>query len=219
MFIYYMTFGVIFVAFILIYHNFVDLRAHGEGTELMIEKAAIIRSGAKTFLRRQDRAIIVVVGVIGLAYMVMYGFTVGLCLWFGSLLSRTAVEIGMRGGTYGNVRTTNAARITGAISRTIRIALLAGIAKNKMSTKFNLNSTATSVISSGNKTKQMIVLKVLKIIGSVILIISAILDIFYVHEVVRKEEVEKYDFFISAGNSYGFCFFLIGIAILLLVTL
>ncbi len=88
-----------------------------------------------------------------------------------------------------------------------------------MSTKFNLNSTATSVISSGNKTKQMIVLKVLKIIGSVILIISAILDIFYVHEVVRKEEVEKYDFFISAGNSYGFCFFLIGIAILLLVTL
>ena len=32
----------------------------------------------------------------------------------------------MRGGTYANVRTTNAARVTGAMSRTMRIALLGG---------------------------------------------------------------------------------------------
>lgn len=123
---YYVTFGIIFVAFGLIYHNFVDLRAHAEGTDLMIERAAIIRSGAKTFLRRQDRAIVVVVGIIGLGYMAMYGIMAGISLWLGSALSRGAVEIGMRGGTYGNVRTTNAARVTGAISRTIRIALLGG---------------------------------------------------------------------------------------------
>ena len=65
----------------------------------------------------------------------------------------------------------------------------------------------------------MIVLKVLKIIGSIILIISAVLEYYYVHEIVRKEEIEKYDFYFDDLRSYGFCFFLIGIAILLLVTL
>ena len=65
----------------------------------------------------------------------------------------------------------------------------------------------------------MIVLKVLKIIGSIILIISAVLVIFYVHEVVRKEDIEKYDFYFDDLRSYGVCFFLIVIAILLLVTL
>lgn len=126
MVVYWMTFGAIFAAFVLIWHNFVNLKAHDEGTELMIERAAIIRSGARTFLRRQDRAILVTVGLIGLGYMVMYGVMAGVSLWLGSALSRSAVEIGMRGGTYGNVRTTNAARVTNAISRTIRIALLGG---------------------------------------------------------------------------------------------
>ena len=65
----------------------------------------------------------------------------------------------------------------------------------------------------------MIVLKVLKIIGGIILIISALLYFFYIYEVVRKEETEKYDLFIGAGNSYGFCFMLLGIALLLLATL
>ncbi len=65
----------------------------------------------------------------------------------------------------------------------------------------------------------MIVLKAFKIFGSIILIISAILYFYYVHEIVRKEEIEKYDLFVGAGSYYGFCFFLIGIAILLLVTL
>ena len=88
-----------------------------------------------------------------------------------------------------------------------------------MSTIFNLNSTATSIISSGNKTKQMIVLTVLKIIGSIILIIGAVLDYCYVHEVERKEYIEKYDFYFDDLRSYGFCFGQIGIAILLLVTL
>lgn len=65
----------------------------------------------------------------------------------------------------------------------------------------------------------MIVLKVLKIIGSIILIISAVLDYCYVHEVLRKEDIEKYDFSFVDLRYYGFCFFLIVIAILLLVTL
>ena len=68
----------------------------------------------------------------------------------------------------------------------------------------------------------MIVLKVLKIIGSIILIISTVLDIYYVHEVERKEEIEKNGFapFETFNiRSYGVCYFLIVIALLLLVTL
>ena len=50
----------------------------------------------------------------------------GVALLFGATLNMIAVEIGMRAGTYGNVRTTNAARVTKALSRTMRIALLGG---------------------------------------------------------------------------------------------
>lgn len=147
--VYYMTFGAIFAAFGLISYNFVNLRAHNEGTELMVERAAIIRSGAKTFLRRQDRAIVIVVGVIGVSYMLIYGFGAGLSLWLGSILSRSAVEIGMRGGTYGNVRTTNAARVTGAISRTIRIALLGGSLSGFTVPAFGLFGFLLVFLSSG----------------------------------------------------------------------
>ena len=44
---YYLTFAVIAAAFYLIWRNFVDLKAHDEGSALMIERAAIIRSGQK----------------------------------------------------------------------------------------------------------------------------------------------------------------------------
>ncbi|MBR2831217.1 sodium/proton-translocating pyrophosphatase [Candidatus Saccharibacteria bacterium] len=124
--VYYSTFTVIAFAFFLIGRNFIDLKNHNEGTDLMVERAAIIRSGAQTFLRREDRAILVVVGCVAIGYTLLIESWSGVALLFGAILSRMAVGIGMSGGTYGNVRTTNAARVTGAISRTIRIALLGG---------------------------------------------------------------------------------------------
>ena len=48
---------------------------------------------------------------------------------------------------------------------------------------------------------------VLKIIGSIILIISAVLDFLYIIEKERKEEIKKYGMHVCAGNFYGFCFF------------
>ncbi|MBQ9017942.1 sodium/proton-translocating pyrophosphatase [Candidatus Saccharibacteria bacterium] len=125
-FLYVSIFGVVSVAFALMVYNFVDLKAHDEGTVEMIERAAIIRSGAKTFLRREYRVIVPAVLIIAVAYSLFREAGAGVSFILGAVMSATAVEIGMRGGTYGNVRTTNAAKETGAMSRTIRIALMGG---------------------------------------------------------------------------------------------
>ncbi|MBR2589051.1 sodium/proton-translocating pyrophosphatase [Candidatus Saccharibacteria bacterium] len=114
------------VTFILIFRNFNDLKKHDEGTAEMAELASILRSGAKTFMRREYRVIIPTVLIVALAYSLFMEVASGLSFIFGALMSSLAVTIGMRGGTYGNVRTTNAARVTGAMSRTVRIALMSG---------------------------------------------------------------------------------------------
>lgn len=117
---------IILVACVLIWRNFIDLKNHNEGTDEMKELASIIRSGAKTFLKREYRIIIPTILIVGLLYSLFREVWSGLTFIFGAALSTAAVEIGMRGGTYANVRTTNAARVTGAMSRTMRIALLGG---------------------------------------------------------------------------------------------
>lgn len=124
--IYAASFAVIFIAFILIRRNFVDLRKHDEGTDEMKELAKIIRDGAKTFMQSEYRVIIPTVFFFALLYSLFTEQFAGAALMFGSMLNMIAVEIGMRAGTYGNVRTTNAARVTKALSRTMRIALLGG---------------------------------------------------------------------------------------------
>lgn len=124
--IYIVTGVTILASLILIRRNFVDLRNHDEGTEEMKELAGIIRDGARTFLGREYRVIIPTVLLLTAFYSLCIEKYSGLALLFGSSLNMIAAEIGMRAGTYGNVRTTNAARVTGALSRTMRIALLGG---------------------------------------------------------------------------------------------
>lgn len=124
--IYVITFVIILVAFFLIRRNFVDLRNHDEGTDEMKEIAGIIRDGAKTFMGREYRVIIPTVILFAMLYTLFTETFAGVALLFGSTLNMIAVEVGMRAGTYGNVRTTNAARVTKALSRTMRIALLGG---------------------------------------------------------------------------------------------
>ena len=122
--IYAVSLVVVLLAFVLIRRNFVDLRKHDEGTEEMQELAGIIRDGAKTFMRREYRVIIPTAIFFATLYLLFMEQFAGIALLFGAALNMTAVEIGMRAGTYGNVRTTNAARVTKALSRTMRIALL-----------------------------------------------------------------------------------------------
>lgn len=114
------------LAFIILAHNFRDLKNHDEGTVEMQELAGIIRDGAKTFMRREYRVIIPTVIIVALIYTIFMEKFSGITFILGALMSSMACIIGMRGGTYGNVRTTNAARVTGAMSRTIRIALMSG---------------------------------------------------------------------------------------------
>ncbi|MBR3052188.1 sodium/proton-translocating pyrophosphatase [Candidatus Saccharibacteria bacterium] len=118
-------FVIIVCTLFIIIHNFIDLKKHDEGTEAMSEFAAIIRSGSKTFLKREYLNITVTVIGLALGFSLFQEYWSGICLLFGSALVLIAEEIGMRAGTYGNVRTTNAARVTNAISRTLRIATLA----------------------------------------------------------------------------------------------
>lgn len=121
-----LSFIVIAGTFAVIAHNFYDLKGHAEGTALMIERAAAIRSGSKTFLGREYRVIVWVVLALALGFSAIQEVMSGLCLIMGSTLVLVATEIGMRGGTYGNVRTANAARVTQALSRALRIATLGG---------------------------------------------------------------------------------------------
>ena len=124
--VYISAFAVVLIAFCLIIRNFIDLKNHDEGTPEMKELAQIIREGASTFMSREYRVIIPTVVFFGILYSLFTETFAGLALIFGATLNMVAVEIGMRAGTYGNVRTTNAARITKALSRTMRIALLGG---------------------------------------------------------------------------------------------
>ena len=124
--VYVLSFVIIAIAFCLIRRNFVDLRKHDEGTDDMKDLASIIRDGANTFMGREYRVIIPTVIFFAVLYSLFTESFAGVALLFGAVLNMTAVEIGMRAGTYGNVRTTNAARVTKALSRTMRIALLGG---------------------------------------------------------------------------------------------
>lgn len=124
--VYISAFAVVLIAFCLIIRNFIDLKNHDEGTPEMKELAQIIREGASTFMSREYRVIIPTVVFFGILYSLFTETFAGIALIFGATLNMVAVEIGMRAGTYGNVRTTNAARTTKALSRTMRIALLGG---------------------------------------------------------------------------------------------
>ncbi|MBR3414674.1 sodium/proton-translocating pyrophosphatase [Candidatus Saccharibacteria bacterium] len=126
MVIFYVVIIIAIITFAMLYRNFVDLKNHDEGTDEMKELAGIIRDGAKTFMRREYRVIIPTVIIVALIYSLLMETVSGLTFILGATMSSLACIIGMRGGTYGNVRTTNAARVTGAMSRTVRIALMSG---------------------------------------------------------------------------------------------
>ena len=88
---------IILVACVLIWRNFIDLKNHNEGTDEMKELTSIIRSGAKTFLKREYRIIIPTILIVGLLYSLFREVWSGLTFIFGAALSTAAFEIGMRG--------------------------------------------------------------------------------------------------------------------------
>lgn len=124
--VFYAVIAIAVLTFIVLGRNFFDLKNHDEGTDDMKELAQIIRDGSKTFLSREYHVIVPTVIIVALAYTLFIEVISGLTFMLGALMSSCACLLGMSGGTYGNVRTTNAARVTGHMSRTIRIALMSG---------------------------------------------------------------------------------------------
>lgn len=124
--VFYVVTAIAIVTFVVIGRNFLDLKNHDEGTEEMKDLAQIIRDGARTFMTREYRVIIPTVLIVAAIYTIFMEVASGLTFVLGATVSSCACILGMKGGTYGNVRTTNAARVTGHMSRTIRIALMSG---------------------------------------------------------------------------------------------
>ncbi len=96
-----------------------------EGTERMKEISGFIREGAMAFLRREYKAMALVIVVFFLSIGFAIGWvTAGLYL-LGALLSVLAGFFGMRVATKGNVRTANAAMEEG-ILQALKIAFRSG---------------------------------------------------------------------------------------------
>ena len=106
--------------------NFLRIRKMPEGTKEMSEMAAIIRSGANTFMKTEYKTIIIVVLIIAVVFCLFVEVFSGITFLFGALMSSCACVLGMRSATYANVRTANKARETLSIGETVKVALCGG---------------------------------------------------------------------------------------------
>jgi K(+)-stimulated pyrophosphate-energized sodium pump len=115
-----------FIALVLLCTNYRYTKKLSEGTKEMVELAATIRSGANTFLRTEFRMIAIVVVAVAILFSLFIETLSGLTFIVGACMSSAACLIGMKGATYSNVRTTNTARETHSIGKTVRVALRGG---------------------------------------------------------------------------------------------
>ncbi len=125
-YIWYVVFCAIIVALCYVYFNFRKIKKLPEGTEDMIEMAAIIRSGASSFMITEYKTIVPVVATVAVLFTLFIEKTSGITLIIGAFMSSMACILGMRSATYANVRTSNKARETLSIGETVKTALCGG---------------------------------------------------------------------------------------------
>ncbi len=125
-YVWYVVLCAIIIALCYVYFNFRKIKKLPEGTEDMIEMAAIIRSGASSFMITEYKTIIPVVAIVALLFTLFIEKTAGITLIIGSLMSSMACILGMRSATYANVRTSDKARETLSIGETVKTALCGG---------------------------------------------------------------------------------------------
>ena len=114
------------VALFVVCINYNYIKKLPEGTTEMSELAGTIRSGANTFLKTEFKMIAIVVVIVAVIFSLFIQAFSGLTFLLGACMSSAACLIGMRGATYANVRTTNAARETKSIGETVKVALRGG---------------------------------------------------------------------------------------------
>jgi len=117
---------VILLTIVYVLCQFFRIRKMPEGTEEMLDLAAIIRSGASTFLRTEFRVIALVVLIVAVIFSLFVEKTSGLTFLMGACMSSAVCVLGMRSATYANVRTANRARETCSIGETVKVALCGG---------------------------------------------------------------------------------------------
>ena len=114
------------VALFVVCINYNYIKKLPEGTTEMSELAGTIRSGANTFLKTEFKMIAIVVVIVAAIFSLFIQAFSGLTFLLGACMSSAACLIGMKGATYANVRTTNAARETKSIGETVKVALRGG---------------------------------------------------------------------------------------------
>lgn len=117
---------VVVLAIAYVIANFFKVRRLKEGTPEMVEMAAIIRDGAKTFMKTEYKTITIVVILVAAVFSLFIEATSGITFLMGSAMSSIVCILGMRSATYANVRTANTARHTKSIGKTVKVALRGG---------------------------------------------------------------------------------------------
>ena len=114
------------VALLFAFYKIAFVSKHDAGTERMKEIAAAINDGAKAFLFAEYKILAIFVVVLFIAIGLGLGsWITALCFLFGALFSILAGYIGMNVATKANVRTANAARISG-MNKALSIAFSGG---------------------------------------------------------------------------------------------
>ena len=123
---YVIAIAVVLLALLLLVANVRYTMKLSEGTKEMSELAATIRSGANMFLKTEFRMIAIVVVIVAVIFSLFIEKLSGITFIVGACMSSAACLLGMKGATWANVRTTNAARETKSISKTVKVALRGG---------------------------------------------------------------------------------------------
>ena len=122
----YIVLFLVVLALCYVLFNFLRIRRMREGTDVMVEMAGIIRSGATAFLETEFKTIAIVVVVLAAIFSLFIEATSGITFLFGACMSSAVCVLGMRSATYANVRTANVARETPSIGETVKVALCGG---------------------------------------------------------------------------------------------
>lgn len=122
----YIVLFLVVLALCYVLFNFLRIRRMREGTDVMVEMAGIIRSGATAFLETEFKTIAIVVVVLAAIFSLFIEMTSGITFLFGACMSSAVCVLGMRSATYANVRTANVARETRSIGKTVKVALCGG---------------------------------------------------------------------------------------------
>ena len=117
---------IVVLALAYIFFNYFRIKKMSEGTPDMVEMAAIIRSGAGTFLKTEFRTVFIVIVIVAAIFTLFVEKTSGISFILGSCMSTAGCVIGMKSATYANVRTANKARESLNIGETVKVALCGG---------------------------------------------------------------------------------------------